>query len=149
MPNWHPMIVHFPIALLTLSVVVDLGALLTGHRSWHRMAYALVIAGTLGAAAAVISGNDAAVPHRDSSLAEVVAEGRVGRPEEIAPLITFLATSLGRLPLFLRSRHGWPLNLWIVLAFLGCGLLWLTSLHGGELVYEHGIGVQVQGQGES
>jgi uncharacterized membrane protein len=146
MPNWHPMIVHFPIALLTLSVVVDLGALLTGHRGWHRMAYALVIAGTLGAAAAVISGNDAAVPHRDSSLAEVVAEHE---DFATAVLITFLATSLGRLPLFLRSRHGWPLNLWIVLAFLGCGLLWLTSLHGGELVYEHGIGVQVQGLGES
>ena len=146
MPNWHPMIVHFPIALLTLSVVVDLGALLAGRRSWHRVAYALVIAGTLGAAAAVISGNDAAVPHRDSSLAEVVAEH-----EDFATvvLITFLATSLGRLPLFLRSRHGWPLNLWIVLAVLGCGLLWLTSLHGGELVYEYGIGVQVgKGKGQ-
>ena len=141
MPNWHPMIVHFPIALLTLSVVVDLAALLGRRRSWHRMAYGLIVAGAVSAAAAVISGNDAAVPYRDSGLADVVEEH-----EDYATivLVTFLATSLGRLPLFLRSRHGWPLNLWIAVAFAGCCLLWLTSLHGGELVYEHGVGVQVQ-----
>ena len=141
MPNWHPMIVHFPIALLTLSVVVDLAALLGRRRSWHRMAYGLIVAGAVSAAAAVISGNDAAVPYRDSGLADVVEEH-----EDYATivLVTFLATSLGRLPLFLLSRHGWPLNLWIAVAFAGCCLLWLTSLHGGELVYEHGVGVQVQ-----
>ena len=135
------MIVHFPIALLTLSVVVDLAALLGRRRSWHRMAYGLIVAGAVSAAAAVISGNDAAVPYRDSGLADVVEEH-----EDYATivLVTFLATSLGRLPLFLRSRHGWPLNLWIAVAFAGCCLLWLTSLHGGELVYEHGVGVQVQ-----
>ena len=141
MPNWHPMIVHFPIALLTLSVVVDLAALLGRRRSWHRMAYGLIVVGAVGAAAAVISGNDAAVPYRDSGLADVVEEH-----EDYATivLVTFLATSLGRLPLFLRSRHGWPLNLWIAVAFAGCCVLWLTSLHGGELVYEYGVGVQVQ-----
>ena len=62
MPGWHPLIVHFPIALLTFSLIVDLAALLAKRPAWHPVAYALLVAGTVAATAAVISGNAAAAP---------------------------------------------------------------------------------------
>ena len=138
MPHWHPIIVHFPIALLTASVLVDLAAIVTRRERWHTSAYVLLVAGVVGAAAAVLSGNSAADTHRQTAVAELLETH-----EDLATgtRIGFVVTTLGRLPLALRHRAGWPLFAWIALAVAGCVLLWMTSLHGGELVYIHGVGV--------
>ena len=50
---WHPIIVHFPLALLAFALAVDLAALVRGHPGWHRFAYAAWAAGTVAAALAV------------------------------------------------------------------------------------------------
>ena len=141
MPNWHPIVVHFPVALLSVSVLVDVAALAARRGDWHKFAYALLVAGTVGAAAAVITGTEAAPPHRQS--ADVVET--VDRHEDLGSVvfIVFLAVSLGRLPVHLQRQVGWPLAMWLGVAGMGCVLLWMTSLVGGELVYEYGVGVQM------
>ena len=138
MPHWHPLIVHFPIALLTASVVVDLLALARRQMQWHRFAYGLLVAGLLTTSAAVITGTGDALPHRDGELAELIEQH-----EDLGSVVflVFLATALGRLPLFLQRRGGRPLTMWILLGAGGCVLLMWTSHYGGELVYEHGVGV--------
>ena len=50
---WHPIFIHYPIALLTTAVLVDAASLLCRRETWHRVAYALLVAGTVGAAASV------------------------------------------------------------------------------------------------
>ena len=140
MPGWHPLIVHFPIALLSMSPVVDLAALLTRRPSWHAVAYALLATRTVAAAAAVISGNAAAAPHRDN---EVIG-GLVERHEDSGSLVLllYLVATVGRLPLQLRATtSGWQLKLWLVVAVAGCVLLWRTSALGGSLVFDYGVGV--------
>jgi len=139
MPDWHPFVVHFSIALLTTSVVVDLAALIKRHEHWHRFAYALLVGGLLSTSAAVLTGTQAALPHRsDVGVADLIQ-----RHEDFGSIvfIVFMATTLGRLPLFLQRSGGWPLMVWIVVAVGGCVLLWWTSYYGGELVYEYGVGV--------
>ncbi len=139
MPNWHPMIVHFPIALLTTSVAIDLMALVKLRGQWHRFAYALLVAGLLSSSAAVITGTEAALPYRSQpEVADLIQQH-----EDFGSIvfIVFMATALGRLPLFLQRSGGWPLTVWIVVAVGGCVLLWWTSYYGGELVYAHGVGV--------
>ena len=140
MSSWHPLVVHFPIALLTMSPIVDLAALLARRPTWHGAAYALLVAGTVAAVAAVISGNAAAAPHWET---EVIGE-LVERHEDSGSLVLalYLVVALGRLPLQLRAAtSGWPLKLWLVVAAAGCVLLWRTSSLGGSLVFDYGVGV--------
>ncbi len=56
--NIHPILVHFPIALLTLYAVCELIPLkaLTGQAYWFYVKAVLVITGTLGGVAAYLAG---------------------------------------------------------------------------------------------
>ncbi|MFH1567564.1 MAG: DUF2231 domain-containing protein [Gemmatimonadota bacterium] len=136
---WHPLVVHFAVALLPASAVTDLAALLFRRPPWHRVAFALLVAGALGAVAAVLTGNAAAAPHRES---ETVA-ALVAHHENLGTLslFAFLTICLGRLPLELQARRGgWPLRAWIGAAVAANALLWLAGHAGAELVYGHGLG---------
>lgn len=137
---WHPVLLHFPIALLTAAVTVDAAALLWRRPNWQRGAYALLVAGTVGAAAAVLSGNADASAYRQTDVAAAIQDH-----EDLgtATLLLFLIMVLGRLPGILRPRqHRWAPWLWLAAGLLGLVLLYLTSYHGGGLVYERGVGVR-------
>ncbi len=139
--SWHPMVVHFPLVLLPLSVVVDVVAWIRKRPEWHGGAYLLLVLGTLAAVAAVLTGNEAAVPYRG----EVEALEYIEEHEELSTLVLFffLVVALGRLPLQLQGRlQGWGLKAWILVAGVGCVLLWQTGYYGGELVYVYGVGVR-------
>ena len=141
---WHPAVVHFPIVLLLLAVSIDVLALLTGRPGWHRTTWRLLVAGTLGALAAVLTGDASAADYRDA--------GRIGGlvqdHEDAATvcLLLFAITCMGRLPLAL-GRHQtrrW-LPYWVALSVAAAALLIWTSDLGGQLVFRHGIGVRVEG----
>ncbi len=139
--SWHPWIVHFAIALIPVGVLIDLAAIILRRPAWHTAGYAMLLLGTAAAAAAVITGNQAALPYRDAG----AVSGLVQRHEDwgSAAFILFLAILLGRLPLQLRGRTGgWALRFLVTAALAGCGVLFTASLYGGELVYLHGVGVR-------
>jgi uncharacterized membrane protein len=151
--DWHPLVIHFPIALWPVGFLVDLAAWARRREEWHGFAYLLQALATVGMLVAVLTGNAAAVVYRD--------DGRVAdliqRHEDLATLalLIFLVTVLGRLPLHLQGRLGdWKLKGWILAAGLGAVLMGTTAHLGGELVYERGVGVKVEsatneGQGEN
>src|SRR4026209_1927702 len=59
-PNIHPVLVHFPIALLVTAAALDLaGWLLRSNRRLRDAATLLYVIGTVGAVAAYVSGRDA------------------------------------------------------------------------------------------
>ncbi|MBI2104661.1 MAG: DUF2231 domain-containing protein, partial [Candidatus Omnitrophica bacterium] len=60
MESAHPLVVHFPIALLLAAVLVDALALVLKRPAWHRVAFWNLCLGTVGAAAAVLTGLRAA-----------------------------------------------------------------------------------------
>ncbi|MDA0336237.1 MAG: hypothetical protein O2782_13815 [bacterium] len=147
---WHPILIHFPIALLTAAVVVDAAALLCRRPNWQPGAYTLLLAGTVGAAAAVFTGNADAAAYRQADVAAAIQDHEnLGT----ATFLLFLLMLLGRLPDVLRAgqrgRSGPPgpagrraAWLWLAAGVGGLVLLYLTSHHGGELVYKHGVGTR-------
>ncbi len=134
----HPMLVHFPIALLSAAVFFDLLG-----RKWRpeecRIAglYTLVL-GFAGAAVSVASG----------AMAEDAVE-HSGVPEraiEIHEMLGFAAFWIfaGLLGLRLATGLGWIREQRMVSGVLGIAgvvVMLVASYYGGSLVYDYGAGV--------
>ena len=149
-PSLHVMVIHFPIALICLAPLFDLGCLILRDQVWlDRVASLLYVTGTLGAGAAYLSGERAAKALTEISPA---AESALADHESSA-LITLIAlaiVSLFRLWVSWLSRADSRISLGffrlaaIPLALAGLALVVLTADRGGSLVYGHGLGVQIE-----
>jgi uncharacterized membrane protein len=64
----HPLLVHFPIALVIAAAVAESAAMLTGSGRWRTLAAANVIAGAAFALAATLAGWRLALDPRWSRL---------------------------------------------------------------------------------
>ena len=138
MPNLHPLVVHFPVALLLMAVLLELIALLWKQPEFSRAAWWNQIAGTLGLAFAVASGLFAeSTVHMADDASELF---------ERHELIAFVAATLFVTLLLWRigSRGAPPRQRWIFLLLLAAGavLLLTGAYYGGEMVFRYGVGVR-------
>src|SRR5690606_9635265 len=144
-PNVHPLVIHFPIALLVSAVLVDLASLFT--RRWPGVQFAAIVlyaAGAAGALVAFLTGRAAADAIDLPTRAVATLDEHANLAE--ATLWFFGIYALIRLATLwskpARSRLVFHVPLFLV-GFGGLYLLYQTAEHGGELVYAHGIGVQL------
>jgi len=141
-PNAHPLIIHFPLALLCAAVAVDLTAwTLRRHQALRQTATVLYVLGTLGAVVAYVTGRAAAASVWLPGMAhEVVGEHWTWAWRAVW---FFAALAVARLVL-LRPSRGVPSHVLLavltVAGFVGLGLLIETGDRGGRLVYLHGVG---------
>jgi uncharacterized membrane protein len=138
MPGLHPFLVHFPVALLTLSPICEVVAMVGGKEDFSRVGWWTQLAGTIGIAAAIVSGVAAA----GSVVIAPAAAASLDWHKEIA----FLNSGLFALLLFWRlgSRGTIPAQhrrLYVVLLFCGLISIWVGAWLGGELVFRYGLGV--------
>lgn len=142
-PNVHPMIVHFPIALLFTAAFVDtIGIILKGQDLWRRAAVGLYAAGTLGAVAAWFTGERAA----DSVFLPTDANALLTEHSDLGHYVLYFFAAYGliRLVLFamnMDTKTSTRAIAWLV-GLVGIGLVWVTADHGAEMVYRYGVGVQ-------
>ena len=134
----HPMLVHFPIALLSAAVFFDLlGGKWRPEECRIAGLYTLVL-GFAGAAVSVASG----------AMAEDAVE-HSGVPEraiEIHEMLGFAAfwVFAGLLGLRLATGLGWIREQRMVSLLLGIAgvvVMLVASYYGGSLVYDYGAGV--------
>jgi uncharacterized membrane protein len=134
MPDLHPLLVHFPVALLTFGTGADLIAAARKSSSAPVVGWWAQLAGTAGILISVASG--------------LVAKGRIGdlsllmlleTHEQLAFLAAaaFLALTIWRV----GNRGRIPSRPYLGLLIVATLLVWGTAWFGGELVYRHGIGV--------
>ncbi len=137
MESVHPLVVHFPIALLLTALLFDALALALGRPGLHRVALWNLSLGTLGAGVAVWTGTQAAAIAKHSFEIHQVME--LHRKLGIATLILGIFVVGWRL--FTRDRlttKARGLTLLIMLAM--AGTLGLGAHLGGRLVYAFGVG---------
>lgn len=135
----HPIVVHFPIALLCMSVAFDVFARRWPAGSLRETSLYTLLAGVMSAAFAVATGG----------MEEEMAE-RAGATESVLELHESLGTAtlvvfVALLGLRLAMQWGWINDsraLTIGLGAIGIVILALTGYWGGELVYTYGIGVK-------
>jgi uncharacterized membrane protein len=140
MSNIHPIFVHFPIALLTLSLVFEMLFLVRSELEFSRVGWWLHMAGTLGLLLSVATGLRAVSDVRLSLGAADIIEYH----QQIALLVTGLFTGLLLWRIGVRTTLPQNGRAMYVAAFAaGLILMWLGAWYGGELVYRHGVGVMV------
>jgi len=149
-PSLHVVVIHFPIAFVCLAPFFDIGCLVFRDRVWlDRAATLLYVMGTIGAGAAYLAGKRAA-----EALVEIspAAESAVADHEDLATLtlIALAIVSLVRLWVSWLSRDDRRIRVGlfrlvaIPVALVGLALLASTADRGGNLVYGHGLGTQVE-----
>jgi len=141
-PNPHPIIVHFPIALLVTAVVADLiGLTLRRPSSLTPGASALYMLGVVSLVAAYFTGRDAV----GTVFTPGMAHGVVGEHWTWASWTTlyFGGLTVGRLAAHRRlcREHLASWTLFVVAGMGGLLLLTETAERGARLVYEFGVGV--------
>lgn len=144
---WHPLTVHFPVALLLFATLAKLLAVFLKPQPaafWHRMGAYLLYAGTAGAWLSIYTGDLA-----DGIVSRKLCDPTVLKSHELASYnLAYLFT--GATVLNLSSMSDWVkrysrlLSVVVVLLMLaGSGFLAYTGHLGAKLVYEQAGGVEV------
>ena len=145
----HPAVVHFPIALLLIAAGFDAACLVFRRYLWlDRTATALLTLGGIALGAAYLTGGRAA---EAATPITGVAQGVLADHADLA-LLTLWATGAAvilRLFVTWLGRDDLEVNLGIfrlaslVVVFGAAAMVILTAYHGGQLDYDHGIGVSL------
>ena len=142
----HPMLVHFPIALLIMSVAFDAAGTIWKRECFREGALWLLVCGLVGGIAAALAGDMAEDAAKQAGIAEALIENHE----------TFALTTLGIFGIlllwrvFLRNQFSLnTIKVYMVVAMIGLGTLSVAGHFGGNLVYEHGAGVHTAIQGPS
>lgn len=146
MQNPHPLVVHFPLALLLVSAVAALYAAGRGHASADAFARALLYLGTAACAVAVVTGFLAG-----QSVTRVArAAGTLGEHQNLAYVLLGLASVLSGWAFVARQRRRAapaPRSLWVVAQLALAALVVLTGKDGGALVHQYGVGTALTARG--
>jgi len=151
-PNFHPIFVHFTVALLSLSVglfVVTPFVKSPLKEQWQTVARWSLWFGAAITIITVIAGFDAynTVAHDTPSHLAMTDH----RNWAIATIVLFLALATWSI---VWVRKGKNLGaVFVICMVIAGGVLTSTAWHGGEVVYRYGLGVmslpQVEGEGHS
>lgn len=139
---WHPLSVHFPIALLVTAFLFKLLDLFLAGQTWNKAGSLLLLLGTLGAWIAIYTGNLA-----DGIVSRQICDPTVLKDHEnasftVAWLFTVAAfINFAGLVAFLKSYKRLLKMVVFVLMFVGSGFLVYTGHLGATLVYQQGAGV--------
>jgi uncharacterized membrane protein len=125
---YHPLIVHFPVALWLTSFLFDLLFLGTGDRFYERGARLLIGLGLLGAVAAIASGFVDFRPLVAQGIGQTfVDKHRVHAATAFAATLSYLVSFV------LRVRPAPSRTLIVILSLLGAGFISATGYIGGDV----------------
>ena len=134
----HPVVVHFTIALFSISILFDLIAMLTGNDKWHQAGwYNLIFAG-VASLLSILTGLI------DSNHLQLQAEAAGTLDNHKTSAFVISAIILGCLFWRITMRGSFPDRhklIYYGISLLGFVVLIYGSYQGGKLVYRYGVGV--------
>lgn len=133
--HFHPMLVHFPIALVVIGFIADAASLyFKKELCLSKTGYYLLLAGTLSALAALLTGVFFTAELSGSA-------GEIQKTHETFAWITvglLVLTSLLRILLQPLNKEN-PMIKWVTFVFYGLATISvsITGFFGGTLVYNY------------
>jgi uncharacterized membrane protein len=133
----HPMLVHFPLALMPTAIAADAVGAMTDNRTLMETGRILMPLAVVSMAATGLAGF--------AAQEEVRAEG-----EAHDMLVTHRNLNVGLLVMstalaVLRSRQDRPGPGYLLAGLAGAALMTYSGYLGGKMVYRHGVGVGAAG----
>lgn len=137
MESLHPLIVHFPIALVLTALLIDLLALSLKRPAWHRIALWNLSLGTLGAGVAVLTGLQAEEVAKHSF--------EIWKIMQLHERLGITTLTLGVLVtswrLWKRDQLTLPVRMLTMAAMIAmASTVGFGAYLGGRMVYEFGVG---------
>jgi nitrite reductase/ring-hydroxylating ferredoxin subunit/uncharacterized membrane protein len=132
----HPMLVHFPIGLWTMSLVLDVVTRFSPQNSLVVASFYAMLGGLAMALVASIPGL--------ADWSDIRADREARKPATTHMLLNIGAAALYAVNLFVRSGSldgGRVPLLHLGLSALGLGLVAVSGYLGGRIVYDEGVGV--------
>jgi uncharacterized membrane protein len=133
MPDFHPVVVHFPIALLTFSLAVELLGPVLRSAEATLVGWWTQLGGTAGILFTVTTGMIA------KPGAGVYAAGTLATHEQLAFLTSAIMLGLTIWRTGRRGKIPEQRALFLGTYAAGVALVWLTAGYGGEIVHRYGI----------
>jgi uncharacterized membrane protein len=139
---WHPLTVHFPIALLLVATLFKFLTLFSKSKTWENAGSLLLYIGTIGAWLAIFTGDLA-----DGIVARELCDPTVLKAHENFAWILAWLFSLSTLIDIGRILKLIPLKTKIIniltfsIMVIGSGYLMYAGHLGAKLVYQQGAGV--------
>ena len=139
MDNIHPLLVHFPIAFLSVFFALDLVGTLAKKPHWRSIASWFLYFGTVAAVFTVIAGFIAANSVAHGQNVHDIME----RHEQIGIAVLSLAVVLSIWRILSGGLiRGGANSFFLILSALMCALMMLGADLGGLMVYHYGVAVK-------
>ncbi len=138
----HPMIVHFPIALLLVGFLFEVLSLFIKKEVFSTAAFYLLLLGTLGVIGAYISGDIAGDGISESGMLKNALDAH----EDAALLALWIASSAAVIRIgYVVLKKNYIVLRWLSFVLFLCGAIAVgrTGYYGGQLVYKYAAGVQL------
>ncbi len=138
MLNWHPLFVHFPIALWVGALIFEAMAVLRSSEDWHKTAARLLYLGTLCGLAAAGTGLLA-----EESVPEAGPAHDAFEIHETLMYITMsVAVGLCGVAFFKRNSFSAGMRkIFLAGLLVLAGLMTAGADRGAQLVYQYGVSV--------
>ncbi len=138
----HAMLIHFPIALILIGFIFEIISIFTKQSFFKQSALVLLIIGTIGVITAYFTGNAAGDGMEEGSMAKAME-----LHEQAATFtlwISIITAVYYSVIFFLKINTLWIKIVGIILFTLTVTAISRTGYLGGQLVYKHGAGVQLE-----
>lgn len=135
---FHPLVIHFPLALLTTAAVLDVVAIVLKREELSRAGWWTQLVGTAGILVAVLTGivaeNAATIPATAAAAMDMHEELAFVCASAFAALLLWRVSAKTKIP---------GANPWRYLAayLAAVALLVIVGWYGGELVFHYGVGI--------
>lgn len=145
----HPRIVHFPIAFFILYFIFETSGIILKKDFLEKGSLLILILGVATALLSVLTGNQAQA--RINLLFPDNQEyyKLIELHQEYATITLWYFAVVMVLRIYLGIKKKFVGNIkysFIILGFIGCILIYLTGIYGGDLVFQHGLGTQILGK---
>ena len=143
--EYHPLLVHFPIALFILYFIFETSGIVLNKEYLLKSAVIILAIGVAGALEAVLTGNQAAQLLDARGLLTPEINQVIDEHEDWATITLWFYSAVLALRVFLTLNKKFVGNLryiFVVLSLVGVFFIYQTGEHGGKLVYEYGVGTK-------
>jgi len=138
--TFHPMVVHFPIALILAGILADIAFIVCKKEiCFSKAGLYLMVLGTLGALAAVLTGEFLTSHPEEGEIMTIFEKHETGAWTTLIVMLVGLALRL----YIVAAKKEQTLLKWVVFALflVGAAAVSYTGFFGGTMVYEYMVGL--------